>query len=64
MKGIQKGQTILLEKEPDVPDGTEVEVFLPADWDAQKTSLLSVEHLLGFGQDIEQSQKQWQPPEF
>ena len=64
MKGIKKGQTILLEKEPDVPDGTEVEVFLPADWDAQKSSLLSVEHLPDFGQDIEKSQRQWQPPGF
>ena len=64
MKGIKKGQTILLEKEPDVPDGTEVEVLLPADWDAQRKSLLSVEHLSDFGQDIEQSQKQRQPPEF
>ncbi len=64
MKGIKKGQTIVLEKEPDVPDGTEVDVFLPTEWEAQRASLLNVEHLPDFGQDIEQSQKTWQPPEF
>jgi hypothetical protein len=56
MKGIKKGQSILLDREPDVPDGTEVEVILPADWEAQRRSLLSVGYHPDFGRDIEESQ--------
>jgi len=51
LKGVKKGQFILLDHEPDVPDGTEVDVVLPADWEAQRKSLLSVGHLPDFGRE-------------
>lgn len=64
MKGVKKGQTILLEHEPDVPDGTEVDVVLPTEWEAQRNSLLSVGYHPEFGRDIEEAQQAWKPPEF
>lgn len=64
MKGVKKGQTILLEAEPDVPDGTEVDVFLPRDWEAQRRSLRNVACLPDFGKDIEKVQQEWKPEKF
>ena len=64
MKGVKKGQTILLDREPDVPDGTEVDIVLPADWKKQRESLLSVGYHPEFGRDIEEAQREWKPPGF
>jgi hypothetical protein len=64
MKGVKKGLTILLDCEPDVPDGTEVDIVLPTEWEAQRRSLLSVGHHPDFGRDIEEAQQEWKPPQF
>jgi hypothetical protein len=64
MKGVKKGQAILLEQEPAIPDGTEVDVVLPGDWEAQRRSLLSVGVHPDFGKDIEQVRAQWKPQAF
>lgn len=64
MKGVKKGQTILLDREPNVPDGTEVDIVLPAEWEAQRKSFLSVGHHPDFGREIEEAQREWKPPEF
>lgn len=64
MKGVKKGQAILLDQEPAIPDGTEVDVVLPSDWEAQRKSLLSVGYHPEFGKDIEQAQVQWKPQTF
>ena len=64
MNGVKKGHMIVLEAEPDVPDGTEVEILLPQDWEAQRRSLLSVGYLPDFGQDIEKAQQEWKPEKF
>ena len=64
MRGVKKGQTILLDCEPDVPDGTEVDIILPTDWEAQRNSLLSVGCHPDFGRDVEEAQRSWKPPEF
>jgi hypothetical protein len=64
MKGVKKGQTVVLEREPDIPDGTEVEVVLPAEWEAQRKSLLSVGYHPDFGRDIEEARKEWNPQTF
>jgi len=64
VKGVKKGQTILLDREPAVPDGTEVEIVLPTEWEAQRSSLLSVGYHPEFGRDVEEAQRAWKPPEF
>jgi len=64
MKGVKQGQTIVLSAEPDVPDGTEVEILLPTDWEAQRRSLLSVGYHPEFGREIDEAQREWHPPEF
>jgi hypothetical protein len=64
VKGVKKGQTIVLDQEPDVPDGTEVDIVLPSEWEAQRNSLLSVGYHPNFGHDIEEAQQAWKPQEF
>lgn len=64
MKGKKKGNTIVLEAEPPIPDGTEVQVVIPDEWEAQRQSLLSVGCYPDFGKDIEEAQKSWNPGEF
>lgn len=64
MKGRKVGQTIVLETEPEIPDGTEVEVVLPTKWEADRDALLSVGHHPDFGEDIERVRQAWNPPSF
>jgi hypothetical protein len=64
MKGKKQGQTILLDTEPEVPDGTEVDVLLPTEWEAQRASLLSVGCCPEFGNEAEQARQEWSPPAF
>ncbi len=64
MKGRKKGNTIVLEVEPRVPDGTVVDVILPDEWEAQRDSLLSVGCHPDFGAEIEKVREEWKPPQF
>ncbi len=64
MKGKKKGNVILLEAEPEIPDGTVVDVILPDEWEAQRQSLLSVGCHPDFGKEIEKAQQEWNPPQF
>lgn len=64
MKGKKMGQTIVLEAEPPIPDGTEVDVVLPTEWEAQRASLLSVGCHPDFGQEIDKAQQGWGPAQF
>lgn len=64
MKGKKKGNTIVLDVEPQIPDGTVVDVILPDEWEAQRKSLLSVGCHPEFGIEIEKARTEWKPPQF
>lgn len=64
VKGIKQGQMIVLDREPQVPDGTEVDIVLPTEWELQRRNLLSVGYHPDFGRDIEEAQRAWNPTEF
>ncbi len=74
MRGRKVGNTIVLDREPGVPDGTEVEVIFPgnglpeglpaADWAAGRAALLDVGCHPDFGADIGQAQQAWKPERF
>lgn len=64
MKGRKKGHTIVLDEEPQVPDGTEVDVVLPEEWEAQRELLRSIGYHPEFGEDVEEAQKSWNPERF
>ncbi len=54
----------MLEKEPELPDGTEVDVVLPDEWEAQRNLLRSIGCYPEFGSEVEQAQKSWTPERF
>jgi len=64
LKGRKQRNTIVLEVEPDLPDGTEVEVILPVTWEAEHDALLSIGYHPDFGNDIEKARNAWTPPQF
>ena len=64
MKGKKVGHTIVLEQEPEVPDGTEVEVILPGEWEGTREVLLGIGVHPDFGAEIDKAQSEWKPEEF
>lgn len=64
MKGVKQGQTVILEVEPMIPDGTEVEVLLPTEWEEQRRSLLSVGYHPEFGRETDEVRLEWNPEKF
>jgi hypothetical protein len=52
MKGKKVGQTIMLEYEPAIPDGTEVDVELPDGCESQRETLLKLASHPDFGPEI------------
>ena len=64
MKGVKKGAVIVLDTEPMIPDGTEVDIVLPTEWEAQRKSLLSVGYYPDFGTDSDKVRQEWKPEKF
>ncbi len=64
LKGRKQRKSIVLDVEPDLPDGTEVQVIVPATWEAERQALLSVGCHPDFGDEIEKAQQEWIPKPF
>ena len=70
LRGRKQGRTVLLDVEPPVADGTEVEVRLPRHSDqpgrlqAQYESLMRVGYHPDFGEGLEKIREEWKPEEF
>ncbi len=71
LKGKKLGKTVLMDIEPPVKDGTELEVCVPLDsveiqewWEAQGQALMNVGHHPDFGENIEKIRAEWDPAQF
>jgi hypothetical protein len=64
IKGRKQRNTIVLDVEPDLPDGAEVEVIVPATWQSEHEALLRIGCHPDFGTDVEQLRKAWTPQQF
>jgi hypothetical protein len=64
IKGRKQRNTIVLDVEPDLPDGTEVEVIVPSTWEAEHQALLRIGCHPDFGMDVEKARKEWTPERF
>ena len=64
IKGRKHRNTIVLDVEPDLPDGTEVEVIVPASWQAEHEALLRIACLPDFGSEVEKAREEWMPQPF
>jgi hypothetical protein len=64
LKGRKQRNTIVLDVEPDLPDGAEVDVIVPATWEAEHEALLRIGHHPDFGVEAEKVRTEWTPQRF
>lgn len=67
IRGRKQRNTIVLDVEPDVPDGTEVDVIVPATWEAEHDALLTLLRIgchPDFGVEVEKVREEWTPERF
>jgi hypothetical protein len=63
-RGRKQRNTIVLDVEPDVPDGTEVDVIVPATWQADHDALMKIGCHPDFGVEVEKVREEWTPERF
>ena len=64
IRGRKQRKTIVLDVEPDLPDGTEVDVIVPATWEAEHDALLRIGCYPDFGIEVEKVREEWAPQRF
>ncbi len=64
LRGRKQRNTIVLDVEPDLPDGTEVDVIVPATWETEHEALLRIGCHPDFGAEIQKVREAWTPERF